>query len=288
LIDNYIQKAFIRGINGVIEHNQVFNELTSHAKANNRTIHCTFFDLEDAFGSVSHDLISHSLSRFKFPPQIKSYIENLYSRLEGNVVTPDWEASKFRFHKGVFQGDPLSPIIFLSVFNPILEKLHQNESFGYSINGTKYITTPFADDLNLITTNKRTHQRLLNEISSWTSSMSLKLKPVKCKSLSIVSGKSTPIIFKLGDNEVNSIKDDPHKFLGSYLSFSCKQEEVFDHVKNHICTRLERELINCWSEESTRSRSIKIISSPLVDSSLRFTTLPKLTFLLLTQLLIDT
>ena len=127
---------------------------------------------------------------------------NLYSSLEGHVVTPEWESTKFRFHEGVFQGDPLSPIIFLAVFNPILEKLLESESFGYPINGTKYITTPFADDFNLITTNKRTHQRLLSEISSWTQSMNLKLKPVKCKSLSIVSGKPTPIPLQLGDNEV--------------------------------------------------------------------------------------
>jgi hypothetical protein len=155
------------------------------------------------------------------------------------VVTPGWESTNFRFHKGVFQGDPLSPIIFLAVFNPILEKLLQSEPFGYPINGIKYITTPFVDDFNLITTNKRTHQRLLTEISTWTKTMNLKLKPVKCKSLSIVSGKPTPIIFQLGDNEVNSIKDDPHKFLGSHLSFSGKQEDVFDHVRTHICNRLE-------------------------------------------------
>ena len=91
-----------------------------------------------------------------------------------------------------------------------------------------------------MTTNKRTHQRLLNEISVWTKSMNLKLKPVKCKSLSIVSGKPTPIEFKLGENNVSSIKDDPHKFLGSHLSFSGKQQDVFDHVKDHFCTRLER------------------------------------------------
>ena len=76
-IDSSVQKAFIRGINGVIEHNQVLGEITCHAKRNNRTCHITFFDLEDAFGSVHHDLISHSLSRFHFPPAVKTYVENV-------------------------------------------------------------------------------------------------------------------------------------------------------------------------------------------------------------------
>ena len=34
------------------------------------------------------------------------------------------------------------------------------------------------------------HQRINSQISSWTKSMGLKLKPVKCRSLSIVSGNS--------------------------------------------------------------------------------------------------
>ena len=72
--------------------------------------------------------------------------------------------------------------------------------------------------------------------------MNLKLKPVKCKSLSIVSGKPTPIVFNLSGNDVNSIENEPHKFLGSHLNFSGKQEEdlVFDSVRDHLVTRLDR------------------------------------------------
>ena len=36
------------------------------------------------------------------------------------------------------------------------------------------------------------------------------------------------------------MENDPHKFLGSHLSFSGKQEDTFDYVKDHLCTRLER------------------------------------------------
>ena len=99
---------------------------------------------------------------------------------------------KFQIPKRCIPGRSINTyiVLYLSVFPPILEKLQQNESFGYPINDTKYITTPFADDFNFITTNKRTHQRLLNKISKWTKSMNLKLKPVKCKLLSLVSGNS--------------------------------------------------------------------------------------------------
>ena len=36
--------------NGTIEHNVVLEEIISQAKTNKKTVHVTFFDLEDSFG----------------------------------------------------------------------------------------------------------------------------------------------------------------------------------------------------------------------------------------------
>ena len=56
-IDEKVQKAFLQGINGTIEHNVILEEIISQAKTNKKTVHVTFFDLEDAFVSVPHSLI---------------------------------------------------------------------------------------------------------------------------------------------------------------------------------------------------------------------------------------
>jgi hypothetical protein len=65
-------------------------------------LHCMFLDLADAFGSVSHNLIKISLERFGFPPQIDSYFVNVYSQLNGSVLTKDWRSENFRFEKVFF------------------------------------------------------------------------------------------------------------------------------------------------------------------------------------------
>ena len=38
-------------------------EIISQAKTNKKTVHVTFFDLEDAFGLVPHPLIIHTLKK---------------------------------------------------------------------------------------------------------------------------------------------------------------------------------------------------------------------------------
>ena len=239
-INPEIQKAFISKINGTIEHNQVLQEIIRHSKNNKKTAHITFFDLEDAFGSVSHDLISYSLNRYQFPPVIKNYVMSLYAKLQGSVVTQQWQSQPFNFKKGIFQGDPWSPIIFLIVFNPLLEKLHQVRNKGYNLNNNYVITTPFADDFNLITSDKRQHQNIINNIQLWTTSMKLKLKPTKCISMSISSGKPVVNTFSLGGDNIATLENSNHKFLGSTLTFHGKQTEIYDVIKTHFLTRLER------------------------------------------------
>ena len=61
-IKSDVQKAFLKGINGCIEHNIVLQEAIAFSKNRKKTLHVTFFDLADAFGSVSHSLISKSMN----------------------------------------------------------------------------------------------------------------------------------------------------------------------------------------------------------------------------------
>lgn len=125
LIDCRFQKAFVQGISGCTDHNVIVHEIIRHAKSNSRTAHISWFDLEDAFGSVQHDLIFLMLARLNVPEAIQHYIKNLYSSLSGRAVTKDWTSKEFGFKKGIFQGDPLSPLIFILCFDPIVQFLNQ-------------------------------------------------------------------------------------------------------------------------------------------------------------------
>ena len=146
LINPALQKGFMPGVCGCIEHNLCLEEIITDAKVNKKTVHITFFDLKDAFGSVPHKLIEYSLYRNFIPENVINYITALYNKASSMVETKNWVSKIFKMSKGTFQGDPLSPTIFNMIFNPLLEYLEANESSGYKLGEKYFITLPYADD----------------------------------------------------------------------------------------------------------------------------------------------
>ena len=232
-IDPQMQKAFLPGINGCIEHNIVLDEIVKDARINKKTLHATFFDAEDAFGSVPHVLIKETLQRNFIPESLVTYFTNIYENSQAVVETKTWKSEPFKFRRGVFQGDPLSPIIFLMVFNPILLDLkNKADRVGYKLGDISYVTLPYADDFCLLTTHLKTHQNLISDITTKIESMGMRLKPSKCRGLSISRGRAEDVPFSIRDFRIPSICDEEQKFLGKILFFSGKSEEAFTLIKD--------------------------------------------------------
>ena len=132
-LDSSVQKGFLKGINGCIEHIFSIQQILCNAKQHSRPLSLTFIDLKNAFGSVSHKYILDILSHIKVPLQLQQYIKNLYSSLSAYIHTKEWSTPTFPIKRGVFQGDTLSPLLFLIAFNPILQALCIHPSKGFSL-----------------------------------------------------------------------------------------------------------------------------------------------------------
>ena len=72
--------------------------------------------------------IKISLERNHVPHVIRKYFHNLYNHSTAAVETKNLSSNEFKFKRGVFQGDPIGPVLFLLVFNPILQKLQETHT----------------------------------------------------------------------------------------------------------------------------------------------------------------
>ena len=90
----------------------------------------TFFNNKDAFGSISHSLIDHTLERYNIPVTIQNDIDNLRPNLRGTVCGL---TLPLPVHGGVIEGDRLIPNIFITVCNPLMEYLKSKAKHDYRL-----------------------------------------------------------------------------------------------------------------------------------------------------------
>ncbi|XP_072020240.1 uncharacterized protein [Amphiura filiformis] len=121
------------------------------AKQNAREI-VAWLDLANAYGSVAHNLIQFALEWYNVPSTTRELIFNYYGALFVRVRTKKWTSDWFMYQIGLFQGCPLYVVLFLIVFNPLLDLLTTKQDQGYQLKNTdfKQSQKAYAEDLTII------------------------------------------------------------------------------------------------------------------------------------------
>ena len=216
------------------------------AKQKKRVVHVSWYDLTDAYGSIPHNLIEHCLKHYHVPQREIDYIMDLYAKLEGRIVSQEWKSELFKFCRGIFTGDNYSPIIFNVVFQPLIDFIKvRKDKQGYALGNSRVITKPFADDFEIISNNEKSHRTLQDQTQLNATTMGLTFKPSKCRTLSLIRGKPSPVVFTLTDPttgeevELKTLESDPHKFLGCVMTFNNTPTDHLNFLKDKLSSKLE-------------------------------------------------
>jgi len=94
-ISRDIQKGFLAGMPGCIEHTFTLLEALRDAKESHRQIVITWLDLANAYGSIRHNLIQFALNWFHVPKLIQELIFDYYEKLCAMIFTNNWSTGFF-------------------------------------------------------------------------------------------------------------------------------------------------------------------------------------------------
>lgn len=268
-ISRDIQKGFLAGMPGCIEHTFALLEALRDAKESYRQIIVTWLDLANAYGSVRHNLIQFALNWYHVPKDIQELIFDYYEKLCAMISTNNWSTGFFLWDIGLFQGCVLSTILFDCVFQLLLDFLHPVNKLGYEFKSAPTVSTSkkaYADDLSLIT-RKAVDMQLAVDLTSqwlnWTETM--KAKPSKCISLGfklfekkIKNDKFTPLLdsvyspfdpkividgqvmkFIVNPEEKDPFKANHFKFLGRWLNPLLKEKEIKEKIAASLSHDME-------------------------------------------------
>ncbi|GKB12027.1 RNA-directed DNA polymerase, eukaryota [Tanacetum coccineum] len=137
-----VQSAFVSNRH-ILDGPFILNELLSWCKHKKSKALIFKIDFEKAFDSVRWDYLDVVLANFGFGLKWRSWIQGCLNSAMGSILVNGSPTSEFKFSKGLKQGDPLSPFLFIL----IMESLHL--SFNNVVNAGLYNGIQIDESLNL-------------------------------------------------------------------------------------------------------------------------------------------
>ena len=239
--DRSIQKAFMPATSGCTEHHLKLTTIMNDAKKKKRSLGICWLDLANAYGSVHHSLIMYSLRHYHAPPKLTGLINASYSGLAAKISSMSWVTPVIPIQVGVYQGDPLSVVIFNTVVNTMVDTLKTRTDLGYSFSPSQKSVNllQYADDTCLIGGSPASCQHLVNIMATWLSWSGMKAKISKCASLGLQAstGKKMDPVLSLGNQRIPYTPDGV-KFLGLHVDVPADQATS----RNTLVTRLDEML----------------------------------------------
>ena len=165
-----------------------------------------------------------TLDTFNFGTSIKKWVCTFYTNIESAALNNGFLTKWFRPSRGVRQGCPLSPYLFILSAEIMANKVRQEPGFnGIKILGKELKLSQYADDTNLFCADLASVEKILEIVENFGNMAGLKLNRRKTKAIWL--GRSGFILFS-GLKIQGLFKDIPGRNSNFSSTQSCKKNAI--------------------------------------------------------------
>ena len=163
-------------------------------KAHYKTLYAAFLDIAKAYDSVPHVKIVEGLRHLGVREDLIRMVTDLLSNRYTTIF-----GRRIHVTKGVPQGSPLSPLLFiLAMMQPLSARMAQHPGGGASLPGGLLFKEGFyADDIVLVAESIAELQRMLAICESWANSVGLKFNVPKSKVMVLAGPRRSSLMSTL-------------------------------------------------------------------------------------------
>jgi len=155
-----------------------------HTKSQNTPGILVLLDFQKAFDSLEWSFTMNTLDIFNFGTRIKWWISTFYTNIESAVINNGFTTNWFKPSRGVRQGCPLSPYLFVLSVELLSNKIRQDPSIkGIKIFGNEIKVSQFTDDTNLLSADLTSTENVLRTVRKFGVLAGLKLNVKKSKGI---------------------------------------------------------------------------------------------------------
>ena len=177
------QTGFIKG-RYIGENIRLISDLMEQTKIDKTPGILLAIDFRKAFDTLEWPLIYYALETYNFGESLRRWIEVFYTDIESTVLNNGFASNWIKPSRGVRQGCPLSPFLFILTAELMSNKIRQSDSVkGVSLCGNEVKLSQFADDTNLFCADLLSVQTALQTLEEFGKISGLNLNKEKTKAL---------------------------------------------------------------------------------------------------------
>ncbi|KAL9959736.1 hypothetical protein ACROYT_G033090 [Oculina patagonica] len=231
------QNAYVKG-RLISDSTRIIDDIMSYTKVNDLSGLLVAIDFEKAFDSLDWAFLNKALLAFNFGKSFIKWVRTFYCNIKSCVTNNGFSSVHFDVKRGVRQGDPLSPYLFIIALEILAINIRSSKNIkGFKLSDNEEIKlTIFADDLTTFLKDKQSFENLLKMLRDFGC----------CSGLKVNNGKLEAL--HLGDSSIKldiGIKnmDKPLKILGIFFSYDKKQAVKlnFDSILDSL-----KKTLNLW------------------------------------------
>ena len=201
----------------------VVNEVIQHYTSQGSCVYIALLDATKAFDRIEYATLFKKLVAKGLCPLITRLLVNCYTQQRLRVRWNDSLSPEFSASNGVKQGGVLSPLLFTTYLDELLERL-RNTRFGCHINAVYCGSFAYADTI-LLSPTLQGLQRQLDVCERYAHDHNIKFNPSKTKLIECGSPPQTapPPISFMGSN-ISWVQKDSH--LGTLVGNATMAERI--------------------------------------------------------------
>ena len=169
-------------------------------------------------------------------------IKSSMSSWQTNLTCNGEDLGPVNINKGIFQGDSLSPLIFVKIMVPLTLLLRKEKIGIYYSEINEFINhLLFMDDLKLYAQSERTLAELVGVVEKFSRDIGMKFGIEKCACITIKNGnvsKALGIELPSGES-IKTLDNEGYKYLGVLQYCDIKHKEMKLLVKNEYLRRVK-------------------------------------------------
>ena len=229
-----------------------------------------WIEYKKAYGMVLHSWIINSLKMYKISDEVINFIDTSMKTSREKLTSEGRSLAEVNIQRGIFQGDALSPLLFIIAMMPLYHTLGKCTA-GYKLSRSqeKINHLMYMDDIKLFAKNEKEQETLIHAVRIYSEDIGMEFGIEKCAMLVMKSGKRhlTDGMELPNRDKIRTLaENETYKYLGILEADTIKQVAMKDKIQKEYLRRTKK-LLETKLSSRNLIKGINTWAVPLVRYS---------------------